>query len=266
MTTPNTGIPYVPENTLDPAAGLNLALNVIDALLQTAVIDVGVNTPPGSPADGDLYIVGTGTGAWTGHDDALARYVAQGDFWQFYAAGSRVHLVLNKADGGLYAWDGAVWALAAGLGDAPSDGTGYVRKDGAWEPESGGGGGGGAVWGGISGTLADQTDLQSALDAKIGRTLSIVTEGSAFTATPATHAGSDRLIRAGGNVTFNSAESYSAGQVYSIRATGAITLVGTGVTLTPPAGGTLNLSAAMAVTVVMTSGTAGDVIGQTVAA
>ncbi len=88
MTTPNTGIPYVPENTLDPAAGLNLALNVIDALLQTAVIDVGVNTPPGSPADGDLYIVGTGTGAWTGHDDALAGDVAQGDFWQFDAAGA----------------------------------------------------------------------------------------------------------------------------------------------------------------------------------
>ena len=33
MTTPNAGIPEVPENTLDPAAGLNDALQVIDALL-----------------------------------------------------------------------------------------------------------------------------------------------------------------------------------------------------------------------------------------
>lgn len=34
----------------------------------------------------------------------------------------------------------------------------------------GGGGGGGAEWGEISGTLSDQTDLQSALDAKAGKT------------------------------------------------------------------------------------------------
>jgi len=39
---------------------------------------------------------------------------------------------------------------------------------------TGGGGGGSAIWGGIAGTLSNQTDLQSALDAK----LSSVTWGS----------------------------------------------------------------------------------------
>jgi hypothetical protein len=67
-------------------------------------------------------------------------------------------------------------------------------------------------------------------------------------------------------VTFNSTESYAAGEAYNIRATASITLVGTGVTLTPPSGGTLDLDAAMTVTVIMTSSTAGDVIGQTVPA
>jgi hypothetical protein len=104
--TPNTGIPYVPESTLDPAAGLNLSLNVIDALLQTAVLELGRNAPPGSPDDGDLYIVGVGSGAWTGKDDHLARYVDDGDFWQFYEPGTNVWLVLNRDDGGLYAWVG----------------------------------------------------------------------------------------------------------------------------------------------------------------
>lgn len=33
MSTPINGIPYVPEGTLDPAAGLNEALDAIDALL-----------------------------------------------------------------------------------------------------------------------------------------------------------------------------------------------------------------------------------------
>lgn len=37
----------------------------------------------------------------------------------------------------------------------------------AWVEFVGGGGGGGTVWGGITGTLADQTDLQAALDAKL---------------------------------------------------------------------------------------------------
>lgn len=105
MPTPNTGIPYVPEGTLDPAAGLNLSLNVIDALLQTNVIEVGRNDPPGSPSDGDMYIVGVGTGAWALEDDNLARYVAEGSFWQFYEAGVNVHSVTSG--GLLYVYDGS---------------------------------------------------------------------------------------------------------------------------------------------------------------
>jgi hypothetical protein len=114
------------------------------------------------------------------------------------------------------------------------------------------------------------TEVQAAIDeiaaAGASTALTIITEASAFTAVSATHAGTNRIIRAGGDVTFDSAETYVAGQVFSIRATAAIELIEDGVTLTPPAGGTLGLDAAMSVTVVMTSSTAGDVIGQTVAA
>lgn len=53
----------------------------------------------------------------------------------------------------------------ASVSDAPSDGSEYVRKNGAWAVSSGGGGGA-PVWGGITGTLADQTDLNTALSAK----------------------------------------------------------------------------------------------------
>lgn len=240
MSTPNTGIPYVPENTQDPAAGLNLALNVIDALLQTAVINMSLTEPPGSPSDGDLYIVATGaTGVWAGQDNNLARYVAEGDFWQFYEAGTNVHVVLNLDDGGLYAWTGSTWAPVAG--------------------------GGSMSWGSITGTLSDQTDLQSALDAKADNAYTIVTEASAFTADPGTHDGLTRLVLAGGDVTFDAAEPYTSGMTFNIRATAAIELIEDGVTLTPPAGGTLELDADMAVQVVFTSATTAVVIGQTVA-
>ena len=96
--------------------------------------------------------------------------------------------------------------------------------------------------------------------------LSIITEASAFTASPATHAGLSRYIRAGGDVTFDNAEGYTAGQVFNIRATAPLELAEDGVTLSPTFGGTLDLEAGMSVTVVMTSSTTADVIGLTVAA
>jgi hypothetical protein len=47
--------------------------------------------------------------------------------------------------------------LAAKLSDAPSDGSTYGRKDGAWFAVSG------VAWGAITGTLSSQTDLTTYL-------------------------------------------------------------------------------------------------------
>lgn len=114
MPTPNSGIPYVPENTIDPAAGLNESLRVIDALIQASVVGYQQTTPPSSPEDGDRYIVGDGaTGAWAGQDQNMAQYVEEGNFWQFYEAGQQIHLVLYA--GSIYAYDGA-WAEVSGGG------------------------------------------------------------------------------------------------------------------------------------------------------
>jgi hypothetical protein len=170
MATKNYGIGYVPEGTLDPAAGLNAALHQIDGRIVAKVLAMDLTAPPGSPADGDAYIVSSpATGSWTGHEDDLAQYVDEGSAWEFTAP-ELVGLALNGDDGGLYRYDAlssdAGWVLAAGLQDAPSDGTGYVRKDGAWEPESGGGGGGAAEDITYDNTDSDlvATEVQAALD------------------------------------------------------------------------------------------------------
>lgn len=105
MTTPNRGIPYVPQGTLDPAAGLNDALDVIDAIIVPRVISMSLTAPPGSPQDGDLYIpAATATGAWTGLEDNLVRYREEGSLWQSYEPES-VYLLVNADDGALYVWD-----------------------------------------------------------------------------------------------------------------------------------------------------------------
>ena len=124
MPTPNSGIPYVPENTTDPAAGLNLSLNVIDALLTPEVLGLGTTSPPGSPSDGDLYVVGAGaTGAWAGEDDNLARYVAEGAFWQFYEAGIQAKAVLYL--GAWYTFFGSAGWVGAGVPSVSAGEVGY---------------------------------------------------------------------------------------------------------------------------------------------
>jgi hypothetical protein len=92
----NNEIPFVPEGTIDPAAGLNDALNHIDAILQVAIIAIQ-DAPPGSPAEGDRYIVGTGSGAWAGHDDEVARYLDGA--WTFH---DTVAFVFNLDDSNIW--------------------------------------------------------------------------------------------------------------------------------------------------------------------
>lgn len=112
----NNLIPFVPENTTDPAAGLNLSIKIIDALLQLAVLTVNGNTPPGSPANGDRHIVGTApTGAWAGQAGKMAQRLD--GVWVFRPA----RIALNLADSQMYTRVSTTWApMAGGL---PADGT-----------------------------------------------------------------------------------------------------------------------------------------------
>ena len=99
--TVNNKIPFVPENTTDPAAGLNLSLLTIDMLLHLAVETIGDTVPPSNPADGARYIVGTAsTGAWSGHNNQLAMWIADPGYWQF----RDVNFAFNKADNIIYVY------------------------------------------------------------------------------------------------------------------------------------------------------------------
>lgn len=117
----NNSIPFVPENTIDPAAGLNESINTIDALLQLAVLSVNSNAPPATPAEGDRHIVGPApTGAWSGKAGKVARFLD--GYWSFYTA----RLALNLATGTVYIRNAAVWApLGITVNGAPSSGMAF---------------------------------------------------------------------------------------------------------------------------------------------
>lgn len=115
------------------------------------------------------------------------------------------------------------------------------------------------------GGVDKRTTTQAIADlAASDESVQLITEAGAATLDPATHSGRNRLILAGGDLTLNTAESYSAGDVFNIYATATIDILLTGVTLTPPNGGSEQLEAAMAVSIVMTGTTTAIMFGQTV--
>lgn len=150
MATPNLNLPTVPGGQTNISTAYNESMQIIDAVNPLIFQAIHLTTPPTTTgADvGKRWVPATGaTGAWAGHDNELAICTAA-DVWRFLppVVGWRGQ---NLYDGIPYRWTGSAWtddSAEGGIPDAPSDGTGYVRKDGAWVPETGGGGGGSA-WG-----------------------------------------------------------------------------------------------------------------------
>ena len=120
-----------------------------------------------APSDGNEYVrkngawvvpAGSGAATWGSISGTLADQTDLQAALNGKAASSHTHSY-NSLTG-----KPTLGAMAAEA-DAPSDSKEYVRKNGNWV-ESSGGGSGAATWGSISGTLANQTDLKNALDAK----------------------------------------------------------------------------------------------------
>lgn len=140
--------------------------------LEAGVTGYGTNTPPGSPAANETYILGSSpTGAWAGNAGKVASYI--GGTWVFLPASGAIGTsqrglrLGGAAANTFYLFNGTAWSSYA----AP---TRLVDHQNTIDPlpqylmryEATGGPGGGTAWGDITGTLSAQTDLQTALDAK----------------------------------------------------------------------------------------------------
>lgn len=84
MTTTHLSLPELTASQSQKHVTHNEALFYLDTLVQLAVADKDLTSPPGSPTTGDRYIVGgSATGDWAGKDDQIATY--DGDGWVFRA-------------------------------------------------------------------------------------------------------------------------------------------------------------------------------------
>lgn len=120
-TSPKFGLPYIAEGQASPEVTHNAANNMLQ-ILASASKSI-VNGPPGSPAEGDVHIVGTvPTGAFVGHANALAGRF--GGAWVFVPGvdddgtiipmgASHEGLTLwNVGTSDRQMWDGAAWGTA----------------------------------------------------------------------------------------------------------------------------------------------------------
>ncbi|RIK95291.1 MAG: hypothetical protein DCC73_02640 [Proteobacteria bacterium] len=80
--TPRLKLPYIRASQAQKEVTHNAALNLADALIQAVVEDKDLSAPPGSPAEGQVWIVAAAaTGAWAGQSGKLAHYI--GGAWVF---------------------------------------------------------------------------------------------------------------------------------------------------------------------------------------
>ncbi len=110
MPTTNLNLALVAQSQAQKEVTVNEALTRIDALMNRGVEDKDLATPPGSPAEGDAYIVGaSATDDWAGKEGQLA-YFEQ--IWRFVEPNEGLAVWVKDEDA-LYAFDGAAWVFAA---------------------------------------------------------------------------------------------------------------------------------------------------------
>lgn len=125
--TANLALPLILGSQAQKHVTHNESLQVLDALVQLAVISRSETVPPLSPPEGTRYLLPSGvTGAWAGHEGTLAIRAAQ--TWQFLSPGEGWRAYVLD-EGAQVVFSGGAWVTmplpdlnnVAGLGIA----TGY---------------------------------------------------------------------------------------------------------------------------------------------
>lgn len=124
-TSPNIGLPYLETGQAQKEVTHNEALRLLDAVVQLAVAAMQT-VPPGSPTDGQRWIVGTGgTGAWVGQDGKIALWSSG---WLFIQP-QPGWLAFDQGASALRMWSGSAWIDTGVL--LTSTYTGMRSRDGA---------------------------------------------------------------------------------------------------------------------------------------
>ncbi len=128
MTTPIFYLPEIAEGQAAKHLTHNEALRLLEIATGVKAQQPPLSTPPASPVEGSLYIVGTGaTGVWSGFDKNLALRVNSS--WFFVQPSVNITPIYVKSEDKFYHYDGDDWvalSLSGGGGALPS-GIAYLN-------------------------------------------------------------------------------------------------------------------------------------------
>ncbi len=108
-TTQKLSLPYIMAAQAQKHITHNEAIRALDAVVQLGVEDRDLTAPPGTPANGDNYIVAAGAaGAWAGKDNQVAAF--QDNTWMFYTP-QKGWLAWISDEIQAVVWNGSAWQL-----------------------------------------------------------------------------------------------------------------------------------------------------------
>ncbi len=111
MPTPNLQLPYILSSQAQKEVTHAEALNVLDALVQPVAISASLASPPGTPAEGAVYVVAASpAGAWSGRAQQIAQFM--GGSWRFYLPKEGWQIWVQSV-GQLLRYNGSSWVNSA---------------------------------------------------------------------------------------------------------------------------------------------------------
>ena len=127
MTITRLGATELAPGQAAPEATVNKALAYAMTLANYAIcVQVALNTPPGSPAEYDAYVLGAApAGAWAGK----ARHIAfrYNSAWEFIAPLEGMEAYAQDTND-KYSYDGAAWIISVPSGGGAPVGADYLVK------------------------------------------------------------------------------------------------------------------------------------------
>ena len=108
-TTNNLQITLIEQSQSQKEVTANEAFTRLEILQNNAALERGIVSPPLSPSEGDIYLLGSGTiNEWLGHDGEIAYF---NQIWRFITPREGC-VIYVKSENALYRYDSAFWIKA----------------------------------------------------------------------------------------------------------------------------------------------------------
>ena len=126
-TSTNLILPYIQPSQAQKHVTHNEGMQLLDAVVQLAVLDRDLAAPPPAPVDGDRYLVAAGaSGAWAGWTGNIAYWIG-GGWLRLQQRVGWLAWVVDEAT--LLVWNGTGWAAAAAGSSGFSDAAFTLTDD-----------------------------------------------------------------------------------------------------------------------------------------